>query len=139
MRSDNERSLCWKYGVWMVSKVATGHRAPLLFACIGVSCRCPSKHIAQEPSQCMRAERSILHIPAMCTAKHRATEFGPSAGVAFVCLAYQSCENNRVCVASPLSRWPVVSGPSDRMARPVCADHWLLGKREHPWLALLAL
>lgn len=62
--------------------------------------------------------------------KQRATEIGPFAGVAFVCLAYQSCENNHVCVASSLSRWSIISGPSDRMAHTVCVEHcgiWVRG------------
>lgn len=47
-----------------------------------------------------------------------------------MCLAYQSCENNRVCVASSLSRWSIISGPSERMAQAVCVDHdgiWVEG------------
>lgn len=66
----------------------------------------------------------------MCTTKHRATEIGPFAGVAIVCLAYQSCENNPVCAASFHSRWSIISGPSDRMARAVCIEHrgiWVRG------------
>lgn len=31
--------------VWMVSKVASGHWAPLLFVCIGISLHCSGKHI----------------------------------------------------------------------------------------------
>lgn len=68
----------------------------------------------------------------MCTTKHRATEIGPFAGVDFVCLAYQSCENNHVCIASPLSRWSIISGPSDRMARTVCVDHYGIWVRGTP-------
>lgn len=63
-------------------------------------------------------------------AKHQATEIGPFAGEGFVCLAYQSCENNHVCVASSLSRWSIISGPSVRMAHTVCVDHcgiWVRG------------
>lgn len=50
----------------------------------------------------------------------------------FVCLAYQSCENNRVCIASSLSRWSIISGPSDRMARAVCADQYSIWVRGTP-------
>lgn len=47
-----------------------------------------------------------------------------------MCLAYQSCENNHVCIASSISRWSIISGTSDRMARAVCVDHcgiWVRG------------
>lgn len=63
-----------------------------------------------KPEHKSRTER--LYDLATCTA----AEIGPFAGVAVVCLAFQSCENNRVCPASSLSRWSVRSGPSDRMA-----------------------
>ena len=59
-------------------------------------------------------------------------KIGPFAGVASVCLAYQSCENNHVCVASSLSRWSIISGPSDRMARTVCVDHYGIWVRGTP-------
>lgn len=65
-----------------------------------------------------------------CVRLNTEIEIGPFAGVRFVCLAYQSCENNHVCIASSLSRWSIISGPSDRMARTVCVDHcgiWVRG------------
>lgn len=64
--------------------------------------------------------------PSVCTT----AEIGPFAGVAVVCLAFQSCENNYVCTVSPLSRWSVISGPSDRVARSECVEQrhiWVRG------------
>lgn len=68
----------------------------------------------------------------MCITKHCAAEIGPLAGDGFVCLAYQSCENNHICVASSLSRWSVVSGPSGRMASAMCIDHYGIWVRGTP-------
>ena len=49
-----------------------------------------------------------------------------------MCLAYQSCENNHVCIASSLSRWSIISGLSDLMARVVCVDQYGIWVRGTP-------
>lgn len=73
----------------------------------------------------------------MCTSKHWATENWPFfSGVGFVCLAYQSCENNRVCIASSLFQvvhhiW--VLRPDG--TQPCVLITMASGYGEHPWLA----
>lgn len=104
-----------------------GQRAPVLFVCIRVSLRCSGKHIAQDHSQCIRAEQSSSMSSPCVRLNSEHQKLAPCAAVGFVCLAYQSCENNHVCAAYCLSRWSVISGPSDWMARVVCADHCVKG------------